>query len=87
MRENSFTSLIILLVLFFVLPSLFKLMGQYTLGSKGLEKREQEDREAEEPMPRQTMPGHPERFEPTRSPGEDLGPRELDNRPIHPKWF
>lgn len=87
MRENSFTSLIILLVLFFVLPSLLKLLGQYTLGSKGLEKREPEGEETEPQAPNEPMPGRPEKPQPMRNPMEDVGRSTINNEPIHPKWF
>jgi hypothetical protein len=85
--KDSFTSLIILLVLFFVLPSLFKLLGQYTLGSKGIEKREPTEEEAEPQESREAMPGHPEKIEPVSSPLDGQRPRTISNKPIHPKWF
>jgi hypothetical protein len=87
MHDNSFTSLIILLVLFFVLPSVFKLLGQYTLKSKGLDRQGHEDEESEVPMPRETIPGHPEKIEPMRGPREENSQRAMDNTPIHPRWF
>lgn len=87
MRDNSFVSLIILLVLFFVLPSLFKLLGQYTMSSKGAGRREQEDGEGEPGVPGETIPGHPEKVQPPRPPLEESGKTAISNEPIRPKWF
>jgi hypothetical protein len=87
MKDSSFTSLIILLFLFFVLPSLFKLLGQYTLGSKGLEKRPSEDKEHEPQVPGETMPGHPDIPQPPGRSTEERVRGPVSNEPIHPKWF
>jgi hypothetical protein len=86
--KGQFIQLIVLLVLFFVLPTLFKLLGQYTLGSKGQVKSEPgEDMEAGPQSPRDEVPGHPERVGPPGSPA--AGPRQgaLSNKPIRPRWF
>lgn len=85
MKDNSFTSLIILLVLFFVLPSLFKLLGQYTLKSKGPGRAE--DEEVEPQPPGETIPGHPEKVEPLSQPEQQTGRTAISNKPIHPGWF
>jgi hypothetical protein len=87
MKNESLTSLIILLVLFFVLPYLFKLLGQYTLGSKGLEKRAPEDEEQELQAPREEPPGHPEKYQQPSKPFEQSGRDTVSNRPINPRWF
>ena len=85
MKDNSFTSLIILLVLFFVLPSLFNLLGQYTLKSKGPGRAE--DDEGEPQPPGETIPGHPEKVEPLSPPEQQTGRTTISNKPIHPGWF
>jgi hypothetical protein len=80
--------LIALLVLFFVLPSLFKLLGRYTLGSKDLERRDQgEDSASEAPESRDALEGRPEGVQPPGGPA--AGPRqgEPSSKPIHPRWF
>lgn len=81
--DNLF-SLVLLLVLFFVVPSLLKFLGQYTSASKG----DQENTEDEKGLhiPRETLPGHPEAFHPE----EDHQKAErtvITSEPIHPKWF
>ncbi len=83
MGNDSFFSIVILLILFFVLPSVLKLLGRYTLGSKDIGKPgEEHGREfpGEEPAPyREDFPAHG---------GYDTyeGP-ETSSKPIHPKWF
>ncbi len=83
MRNDSFFSIVILLILFFVLPSVLKLLGRYTLGSKDAGKNG-EDRipefPGEEPAPyREGFPAHG---------GYDMTERpEISSKPIHPKWF
>ena len=83
MGNDSFFSIVILLILFFVLPSVLKLLGRYTLGSKDAGKTG-EDRmhefPGEEPAPYgESYPAHS---------GNDTykGP-EISSKPIHPKWF
>ncbi|HNY64344.1 MAG TPA: hypothetical protein PKM41_02830 [Deltaproteobacteria bacterium] len=87
MKNDSFTSLIILLVLFFVLPSLFKLLGQYTMGSKGRQESGSADEEGDPTNPREEMPVHPEQHQPPRNPLEGSGRTTISNKPIHPRWF
>ncbi|VFU16415.1 conserved hypothetical protein [anaerobic digester metagenome] len=83
MGNDSFFSLVILLILFFVLPSVLKLLGRYTLDSKDAGKKREEPGHVlpgEEPAPyREDFPAHG---------GYDTykGP-EISNKPIHPKWF
>ncbi|MFA5653429.1 MAG: hypothetical protein WDA72_04890 [Desulfomonilia bacterium] len=83
MRNDSFSSIIILLILFFVLPSVLKLLGRYTLGSKDIGKNGEEPGHGfpgEEPASyREDFPAHG---------GYDTyeGP-EISSKPIHPKWF
>lgn len=83
MRNDSFFSLVILLILFFVLPSVLKLLGRHTLGSKDAGKIEEgrmHEFPGEEPAPyREDFPAHG---------GYDTyeGP-EPSSKPIHPKWF
>lgn len=87
MKDNSFTSLVLLLVLFFVLPSLFKLLGQYTLKSKGPGKTEEEDEETSPRTPGETITGHPEKVEPMSPAEQQTGRTVVSNKPIHPRWF
>ncbi|HOO45373.1 MAG TPA: hypothetical protein PLM29_04020 [Deltaproteobacteria bacterium] len=83
MGDNSFTSILILLVLFIILPSVLKFIGQYTLGSKNASgerpgsEMHDEVREQGEMMEEHPSENHP-----------DLQYRQpVDNRPINPKWF
>ncbi len=84
MDKQSLTSLILLLVFFFVVPSLLKLLGKYTLNSKG-GRRDEED-PGEITIPRETIPGHPEVFHPENGVHGEEHPA-ISNEPIHPKWF
>ena len=47
MGNSSFTSILILLVLFIVLPTVLKFLGQYTLGSKNAGKELEESEPAD----------------------------------------
>ncbi len=58
MHSDSMLSLIILVVLFFVLPSLFKILGKYTLGTKDQKERDDEEGEVL-PMPQETKAESP----------------------------
>jgi hypothetical protein len=81
MQDNSFLSLIILLVLFLVLPTVMKLLGRRTLGSREADRAEQ-DRDT---------PGHEvceylEGMPPGRDQEKVVKPH-ISNEPITPKWF
>jgi len=81
MQDGSFISLIILLVLFLVLPTVMKLLGRYTLGSKEPDRAGRET-ESPEYEAREYLEGLP--------PRNDKGPMEkphISNEPITPKWF
>jgi len=85
MKDNSFISIFILLILFFVLPAILKLVGQYTLKSKkGLP--EEEEIQAE---PQQEEFGQ---YKEEQEHVHDLDimvsdKPEVHNKPIKPKWF
>ncbi|MBN1637188.1 MAG: hypothetical protein JW920_11770 [Deltaproteobacteria bacterium] len=85
MKDNSFISIFILLILFFVLPAILKLVGQYTLKSKkGLS--EEEEIQAE---PHQEEFGQ---YMDEKKPVGDLDimvsdKPQVHNKPIKPKWF
>lgn len=84
MDKQSITSLVLLLVFFFVVPAVLKFLGRYTLNSKG-EQREEQD-PAEIMIPGETMPGHPEVFHPD-SHTHDEEHSIVSSEPINPKWF
>lgn len=84
MDKQSLTSLILLLVFFFVVPSVLKFLGRYTLSSKGEQRKEEDTGETR--TPGEVIPGHPEVFHP----GNGLHDAErliVSNEPINPKWF
>ncbi|MCD6571633.1 MAG: hypothetical protein J7L53_13110 [Deltaproteobacteria bacterium] len=76
-EKNSIISLIILLIIFFVVPSLLKLLGQHTLKNKQTLHQDEEEitiEEAEdEDLSQKTI---------------DISyPSDISNKPIKPKWF
>ncbi|MFY9399271.1 MAG: hypothetical protein WAR22_13005 [Desulfomonilia bacterium] len=82
--------LIIFVILFFVLPSVMKLLGRRVSGAGS------EPEEKNLPMEKDSAPGHPypgtdhEILDPDFSRRQDYGPSgytEISNEPIHPKWF
>jgi len=83
MRDHSFTSLLILLVLFFVLPSVLKFIGQYTLRSKNAS-REDIEMETNNTVKDQTE-SMEEYHSRERLDFHDSQP--VSDRPINPKWF
>jgi hypothetical protein len=79
MGENSFTSILILLVLFIVIPSVLKFLGQYTMSSKNMDKkRMQEPEDGMLEYPGDASPQHD---------NETLQKEPVSNKPIKPKWF
>jgi hypothetical protein len=86
MQDNgSFLSIIILLVLFVVLPSLMKLLGQYTLSSKGLERKPQQQDEEELP-PEEKIREYMEGTQAKRT-YDSMDKPAISNKPITPRWF
>ena len=84
MGDSSFTSILILLVLFIVLPSVLKLIGQYTLGSKNADK----GAEGSEPAGSETDLTPPYMEEPRYRRGmEPHDETPVSKKPINPKWF
>ncbi|HOO91537.1 MAG TPA: hypothetical protein PLA74_11995 [Syntrophales bacterium] len=83
MGDNSFTSILILLVLFIILPSVLKFIGQYTLGSRNASGRET-GREVHDEV--QEHGNIPEEYPPEDHP-DFYHSQQVDNRPITPKWF
>jgi len=83
MWDNSFTSIIILLILFIVLPSVLKFIGQYTLASKNAADKGN-GHEMDDTVPDNT--GSMEEY-PSESPENFHYRQPISNRPIHPKWF
>jgi hypothetical protein len=89
MGKNSFAidinSLlpIILLLLFLVLPSLLKRLGQYTAAGKNADRSPEQEREV---MPEERMREYLEE-PPIRNDYERTQKESFSNKPIHPKWF
>jgi len=81
MQDGSFLSLIILLVLFIVLPSVMKLLGRYTLNSKAADRAEQE-----KDRPGQEIHEYLEGL-PTGQDRSNVEKPHISNEPITPKWF
>lgn len=83
MGDSSFTSILILLVLFIILPSVLKFIGQYTLGSKNAP-REKPLQETDEKVQDQaeTMEDYH-----LKDLSDFHDRQQVDNRPITPKWF
>lgn len=85
MGDSSFISILILLVLFIVLPSVLKFVGQYTLNNKNAGKGRNQD-QTEPPDREADLTEYGE--EPYRK--KDLGSddTQFDSaKPINPKWF
>jgi hypothetical protein len=82
MGENSFTSILILLVLFIVIPSVLKFLGQYTMSSKTGRKPMQEHELPPEEGMHESLdaPSRPRNY-------ETLHEDAFSNKPIKPKWF
>ena len=83
MGDKSFTSLLILVVLFIVLPSVLKFIGQYTLGSKNAGKNPDESEPADTGT--ELMEYGEEQQDRGRFGHHDLTP--VSNKPINPRWF
>ena len=82
-NNGSFLSIIILLVMFVVLPSVMKLLGQYSLSSKGVERKQQQDEEmSPEEKIREYMEGPP-----TQRSNDSMDKPAISNKPITPRWF
>lgn len=89
MENHSFTSLILLLVLFFVIPSVLKFLGKYTASTR-------DERSDGEEIPRPRTSEVPEKIfpryegkdqaQPASLPANTEQPR-ITNEPINPKWF
>ncbi len=79
-NNDSFLSILILLVLFFVLPPVLKLLGRYTLNSK---------EQAERPEPLASAPADPADYSGhfTSESGLHAGEAGHSYKPINPKWF
>jgi hypothetical protein len=83
MGENSFTSILILLVLFIVIPSVLKFLGQYTMSSKNADRK---------PMQEPGVPPEEGMHESLDAPSphhdyETIKEESFSNKPIKPKWF
>ena len=84
MGDNSIVSILILLVLFIVLPSVMKFIGQRTMKGKPAGNEE----------PQNNHVGQEERLQdylPLQHPRDDINTptryTSSSNKPIHPKWF
>lgn len=84
MDKNSLVSLLILFVMFFVLPSLMKRFGKYTLSTRDQQK---DDHGGIGLPPAEEAP--PEHREEGRwgMTGRENTPTVVSDEPIHPKWF
>ncbi|HQG32514.1 MAG TPA: hypothetical protein PLA83_11355 [Deltaproteobacteria bacterium] len=89
MENQSFTSLILLLILFFVIPSVLKFLGKYTMSTKDAQ-RDGEDapRPRTLEIPEKIFPRYEgkEQDHPRSGPSESERPY-ITNEPINPKWF
>jgi len=84
MKENSILSILILLFIFFIVPSILKFLGQYTLNSK-------------QPQEKRLEPDEPHVYEDRHhiyEEDEGEGPdgivtklTHIQNKPIEPRWF
>ena len=83
MGDNSFTSILILLAMFIVLPTVLKFIGQYTLGSKNT------DNKPDESEPADTGSDLTEYREDQqhREDFDDHVRTPVSQKPIKPKWF
>lgn len=84
MGDNSFTSILILLVLFIVLPSVLKFIGQYTLGSKNADKKPDESEPADTGT---DLTEYMEEHHQVRRGFEDHDRTPVSKKPINPRWF
>lgn len=89
MENHSLTSLILLLVLFFVIPSALKFLGKYTASTKDAG-RDEEDapRPRTSEVPEKIFPRYETKDpdHPGGSPVKSERPH-ISNEPIRPKWF
>lgn len=84
MGDNSFTSILLLLILFIVLPSVLKFVGQYTMKNKTAGQQEPQGGPAEHEEPlHDHIPQHPFTDDMKISPSHPHG----SYKPIKPKWF
>ncbi len=84
MGDNSFTSILILLALFIVLPTVLKFIGQYTLGSKNGDNKPDEN---EPTHTRPDMTEYREEEHPFREDFDDHVRTPVSKKPIKPRWF
>jgi uncharacterized membrane protein YhiD involved in acid resistance len=83
MGDNSFTSILILLILFIVLPSVLKFIGQYTLKSKNSERETEKNDMAE--TDRDMTEYLEDRHYRRDFNHHDKTP--VPDKPIKPRWF
>jgi hypothetical protein len=83
MGDNSFTSILILLILFIVLPSVLKFIGQYTLKSKYPEK-ENEKNEMVETDRDMTEYSEERGYRRNFNHHDKI---QVSSKPIKPRWF
>ena len=83
MGNHSFTSILILLVLFIVLPTVLKFIGKYTLGSKNADKHHDEG----EPADTGTDLAEYMEEHPSTSGFNHHDSLPVANKPINPRWF
>ena len=81
MHETNAQSLIfiIFILIFFLAPSLLKLLGKYTLESK-------RSRDAKAPAPEETYHGE-DHYPPDKGEGQQDQPSQQSSKPIEPRWF
>lgn len=82
MRDTNAQSLIffILILIFFLAPSLLKLLGKYTLDSK-------QSKGASAPAPDETFPEVDHYAMDKGDESQDLDRSQISNEPIKPRWF
>lgn len=81
MQDGSFISLIFLLVLFLVLPTIMRILGRYTLNSKEADRAGQDGDE-----PARDMHEYLEGLPPEQD-RKSVQKPHISNEPITPKWF
>ncbi|HDP25566.1 MAG TPA: hypothetical protein ENN34_08990 [Deltaproteobacteria bacterium] len=83
MGDNSIVSILILLVLFIILPSVMKFIGQRSMKGKAASTEEpHQDHARPEEAPQDYLPHPPQRDDMTLSRHSTSS-----YKPIHPKWF
>lgn len=83
MNDGSFTSMLILLALFIILPSVLKLIGKFTAGGRNVDAKSDEGEMPGMEQGAEHYPGDTS----YRADAEYHDRTPVSNKPIRPRWF